>query len=54
MSGKRLADIAVASGLQMATLQTQLRAVLRKIGVQRHADLVRVLSNAHNEKLRDM
>jgi PAS domain-containing protein len=31
MSGKRLADIAVASGLQIATLQTQLRAVLRKI-----------------------
>lgn len=44
LRGMTLHDIAVASGLQISTLRTQLGSTLRKVGVKRQADLVRVLS----------
>jgi DNA-binding CsgD family transcriptional regulator len=44
MAGKRLADIADERGLHIATLRTQLRAVLRKTGAERQADLTRLLA----------
>jgi DNA-binding CsgD family transcriptional regulator len=44
MTGERLADIAARSGVRITTLRTQLRAVMRRVNVQRQADLVRVLS----------
>jgi DNA-binding CsgD family transcriptional regulator len=40
--GLRLEEVARASDVGMPTVRTQLRAVLRKIGVARQADLVRV------------
>ena len=43
-SGKRLCDIAAESGVRITTLRTQLSATLAKVGVERQADLVRVLS----------
>jgi DNA-binding CsgD family transcriptional regulator len=54
MSGKRLADIAIAFGVQVTTLRTQLSSVLKKVGVQRQADLIRVLSSVRNESSREM
>jgi len=45
MTGKSLADIAAASGVQITTVRTQLRSILRKVGVKRQFDLVRILSN---------
>jgi DNA-binding CsgD family transcriptional regulator len=45
MRGKSLADIASASGVQITTVRTQLRAILRKVGVRRQFDLVRILSS---------
>jgi DNA-binding NarL/FixJ family response regulator len=42
--GKKLGEIAAASGVRITTLRTQLSSVLRKVGVERQADLVRVLS----------
>jgi DNA-binding CsgD family transcriptional regulator len=54
MSGKRLADIAVAFGVQITTLRTQLSSVRKKVGVQRQADLIRVLSSVRNESSREM
>ncbi len=44
MDGRKLHDIAAGSGLKITTLRTQLRSVLKKVGVQRQADLARVLS----------
>lgn len=44
MDGRKLQDIAGDSGLKITTLRTQLRSVLRKVGVQRQADLARALS----------
>ena len=44
MSGKTLGDIAAATGAAMATLRSQLRAVLKKIKVERQADLFLVLA----------
>jgi DNA-binding CsgD family transcriptional regulator len=44
MSGKSLSDIAVISGVQITTVRTQLRSILRKVGVKRQFDLVRMLS----------
>jgi DNA-binding CsgD family transcriptional regulator len=44
MAGKSLADIAAASGVQITTVRTQLRSTLRKVGVKRQFDLVRILS----------
>jgi DNA-binding CsgD family transcriptional regulator len=45
MKGKTLSEIAASSGLQITTLRTQLSSILRKVGVKRQADLVRVLSS---------
>ena len=45
MTGKSLADIAAASGVQITTVRTQLRSILRKVGVKRQFDLVRMLSS---------
>jgi DNA-binding CsgD family transcriptional regulator len=45
MRGKSLADIAAASGVQITTVRTQLRSILRKVGVKRQFDLVRILSS---------
>jgi DNA-binding CsgD family transcriptional regulator len=44
MTGKRLSDIAAISGVQITTVRTQLRSILRKVGVKRQFDLVRMLS----------
>jgi DNA-binding CsgD family transcriptional regulator len=45
MTGKSLADIAAAAGVQITTVRTQLRSILRKVGVKRQFDLVRILSS---------
>jgi DNA-binding CsgD family transcriptional regulator len=42
---KRLREVAADSGVQITTLRTQLSSVLRKVGVSRQAELIRVLSN---------
>jgi len=44
MTGKSLSDIATSSGLQITTVRTQLRSILKKVGVRRQFDLVRMLS----------
>jgi DNA-binding NarL/FixJ family response regulator len=44
MTGKTLRDVASASGVRITTLRTQLSSLLRKVGVNRQIDLVRVLS----------
>jgi DNA-binding CsgD family transcriptional regulator/PAS domain-containing protein len=41
--GRRLQEIAQANDVRMPTVRTQLRAALKKIGVARQADLVRVV-----------
>jgi DNA-binding CsgD family transcriptional regulator/PAS domain-containing protein len=45
MTGKKLSEIATDFGLQITTLRTQLSSILRKVGVERQADLARVLSS---------
>ncbi len=45
MQGRKLADIAGDSGVEVTTLRTQLGSILRKVGVERQVDLVRVLSS---------
>ena len=45
MTGNKLSEIAIASGVRITTLRTQLSSILRKVGVERQADLVRVLSS---------
>jgi DNA-binding CsgD family transcriptional regulator len=45
MTGKSLADIAATAGVQITTVRTQLRSILRKVGVKRQFDLVRILSS---------
>jgi DNA-binding CsgD family transcriptional regulator len=45
MQGRKLADIARDSGVEVTTLRTQLSSILRKVGVERQVDLVRVLSS---------
>lgn len=45
MRGRKLGDIAVDSGVAITTLRTQLRSILRKMGVERQTDLVRMLSS---------
>jgi DNA-binding CsgD family transcriptional regulator len=45
MTGKSLADIAAGSGVQITTVRTQLHSILRKVGVKRQFDLVRILSS---------
>lgn len=44
MQGRKLAAIARDSGVEVTTLRTQLSSILRKVGVERQVDLVRVLS----------
>jgi DNA-binding CsgD family transcriptional regulator/PAS domain-containing protein len=46
-AGKTLSEIATESEVRITTLRTQLRSVLRKVGVERQADLVRVLARVH-------
>jgi DNA-binding CsgD family transcriptional regulator len=43
MAGKRLCAIAADRGVQITTVRTQLAAVLKKVGVKRQSDLLRVL-----------
>jgi DNA-binding CsgD family transcriptional regulator/PAS domain-containing protein len=45
MQGHKLSDIARDSGVEVTTLRTQLSSILRKVGVERQVDLVRVLSS---------
>ena len=45
MKGRKLAEIARDSGVEVTTLRTQLSSILRKVGVERQVDLVRVLSS---------
>ena len=44
MTGETLSDIAMGFGLQITTVRTQLRSILKKVGVRRQFDLVRVLA----------
>jgi DNA-binding CsgD family transcriptional regulator len=44
LEGKRLRDVAAESGVRITTLRTQLSSILKKVGVERQVDLVRVLS----------
>jgi DNA-binding CsgD family transcriptional regulator len=44
VEGKRLAEIAREAGVRITTLRTQPSSILRKVGVARQADPVRVLS----------
>jgi DNA-binding CsgD family transcriptional regulator len=46
MQGKTLQELTVEFGVQMPTLRTQLRSVLRKCGVSRQVDLIQVLLRA--------
>jgi len=45
MSGKHLRDVAAESGAATATLRTQLRSILKKVRVERQADLLLVLAS---------
>jgi DNA-binding CsgD family transcriptional regulator len=45
LTGKTLAGIAGASGIRITTVRTQLASILRKVGANRQADLVRILSS---------
>jgi len=46
IKGERLPEIADRFGLQITTLRTQLRSVLKKVGADRQSDLIRILTNA--------
>jgi DNA-binding NarL/FixJ family response regulator len=45
LAGKTMHEIAAQSGVQITTVRTQLSSVLRKVGVSRQAELIRILSN---------
>jgi FixJ family two-component response regulator len=45
MRGKKLREIAADSGVQVTTLRTQLSSILKKVGVDGQANLVRVLAS---------
>lgn len=45
MKGRKLSEIARDSKVEITTLRTQLSSILRKVGVERQVDLVRVLSS---------
>jgi DNA-binding CsgD family transcriptional regulator len=45
VAGKSPNDMAIAFGLQITTLRTQIRAILKKVGVNKQTDLIRVLSS---------
>ena len=46
MTGKTLTEIARGFGLQVPTLRTELRSILKKVGARRQSDLIRNLANA--------
>jgi DNA-binding CsgD family transcriptional regulator len=46
MTGKTLTKVAGEFGLQVPTLRTQLRSILKKVGAKRQSDLIRHLANA--------
>jgi DNA-binding CsgD family transcriptional regulator len=46
MTGKRLSAIAADLGVQVTTVRSQLGSILKKVGVKRQSDLVRILSSA--------
>lgn len=43
-TGKKLPDIAAEAGVKITTLRSQLSAILKKVGANRQADLVRILT----------
>jgi DNA-binding CsgD family transcriptional regulator len=45
LAGKRLGEVARDFGVQISTLRTQLSSILRKTGVTRQVDLIRLLSS---------
>jgi DNA-binding CsgD family transcriptional regulator len=45
LAGQTLREIATQLGVQITTLRTQLGFIMRKVGVRRQADLVRVLAS---------
>jgi DNA-binding CsgD family transcriptional regulator len=45
LAGKKLGEVAAEFGVQITTLRTQLSSILRKTGVKRQVDLIRLLSN---------
>jgi DNA-binding CsgD family transcriptional regulator len=45
LAGKRLGEVSRDYGVQITTLRTQLSSILRKTGVTRQVDLIRLLSN---------
>jgi DNA-binding CsgD family transcriptional regulator len=45
MAGKRLSAIAADRGVRITTVRTQLVSILKKVGVKRQSDLLRVLSS---------
>lgn len=45
LKGRKLNDIAKDSGVEICTLRTQLSSILRKVGVERQVDLVRILAS---------
>jgi DNA-binding CsgD family transcriptional regulator len=45
LAGKTTREAATDLEVQITTLRTQLSSVLRKVGVSRQAELIRVLSN---------
>jgi DNA-binding CsgD family transcriptional regulator len=44
LTGRTVSQIAAGTGVQIATLRTQLSSIMRKVGVQRQSDLIRILS----------
>lgn len=45
LQGRKLRDIAADTGLRITTLRTQLSSLLKKVGAERQADVIRVLSS---------
>ena len=45
MSGKTVAETSLVTGVAVSTLRTQLRSILGKVGVERQADLLRILAS---------
>jgi DNA-binding CsgD family transcriptional regulator/PAS domain-containing protein len=44
-AGRKLHDIAIENGLRIATLRSQLSAILKKVGADRQVNLVRILTS---------
>jgi DNA-binding CsgD family transcriptional regulator len=45
LAGRKLGEVAGDFGVQITTLRTQLSSILRKTGVTRQVDLIRLLSS---------